>query len=182
MFKISLDANVIIDLCYRTYPIHLFPQLWAELDLFFKGAYGLYLCETIYDEVENYIYNHNVDKVVIDDFISKFNVSIVSRNDIGNQILAIQRKLLEYPASEKSNHVKATDSVPDIHLIALASYLGSNVLVLTSEQGVPNFDWNSSNAAKQSGGLKIPNICEKLGIQCMSWVKFFEHVGLNLKS
>lgn len=180
MNKISLDANAVIDLCYRFYPFHTFEPLWRELDLFFKGSYELYICRSVYNEVDNYIDNHKFDKQIFDDFMNQYNIEIIDIDQFSEQLLSLQKTLLAYPASCKSKHVTETSAVPDAHLIALASYLGGNSIVLTGEQGAPRFDWNNSSAARNSGGLKIPNICDKVKVKCMNWVKFFDHIGLIL--
>lgn len=177
MLKISLDTNAVLDLCYRTYPQHIFPNLWESL-LAQKSANFIrfYICQSALDEVTQKITDYGYNTDTINNFLSSFNVEVITPDAHGDSTLELKRQLLGFPASMSSYHV-TKDNYADLDIISLAHSWQGGVCVLTCEQKAPVINWDNK---KHDRLLKVPNICEKLNITCGNWVFLFEEIGISI--
>ena len=67
----------------------------------------------------------------------------------------------------------ANADIADPWLIAIAKSM--NYTIVTDE--VKNVNLNSTNPSKNA---KIPDVCDQLGVRCISMNEFFEEIGLSV--
>ncbi|MCB1657038.1 MAG: DUF4411 family protein [Pseudomonadales bacterium] len=172
MYKISLDTNAMLDLCYRFYPKSIFANVWSCLLIQMQQHhFAFYLSSTNKNECIKKIEQFDYDQVIFDDFISTMKVQVIERDDFGDSVIYIQKTLHQHPSFAKSIH--ATRPEEDVDMIALARHIKG--AALTSERG-----FGKENHAKQSKSRpKIPDICELVNIKCTDWVTFFGLLGMR---
>ncbi|SPL69318.1 DUF4411 family protein [Acinetobacter stercoris] len=174
MIKISLDTNAVLDLCYRTYPEQIFLEIWSSLEAC-KSANQIkfYMCEAVLHEIEQKITDYEYDESVFIAFLDRFCVHQINPNEHGSSILTLKQELLKYEASRSSQHVMK-DNYADLDVISLAYHYGVDTCVITCEQRTPFFNWENKSHTRN---MKIPNICEKLNIECGNWSDLFLKLG-----
>lgn len=172
MYKISLDTNAMLDLCYRFYPKSIFENVWSCLLIQMQQQhFAFYLSSTNKDECIKKIEQFDYDQVIFDDFINTMKVQVIERDDFGDSVIYIQKTLRLHPNFSTSIHANQPEE--DVDMIALARHIKGTAL--TSERG-----FGKQNNAKQSKSRpKIPDICELVNINCMDWVAFFRHLGMQ---
>lgn len=178
MMYLSLDTNAILDICYRTYPELTFPKLWELLDdLILTTTIKFCVCSSVLEETRAKCATFEFEENVLEDFLSRFRVAVIDRDDVGNKILSIRAKLLAYPFSATSPH--ALKDEPDVDLIATAQKYNSNGYVITGEIGFIGNKWDTLNA-KRNQRIKIPDICALMNVVSYSWLNLFQKYNLTL--
>ena len=180
MIYLSLDTNAILDLCYRVYPEQTFPRLWEMLDeLILTRAAKFCVCSSILEETRTKCSFFEFDESTLNDFLARFSVMMIDRDDVGNGILNIRTKLFDYPFAVTSVH--ATKDEPDVDLIATAQKYKTNGFVITGEIGFIGADWDAFSArARRKEQIKIPDICALMNVQSYSWLKLFQKYNFTL--
>ncbi|NWK82224.1 DUF4411 family protein [Acinetobacter sp. SwsAc4] len=178
MIYLSLDTNAILDLCFRVYPEQTFPKLWEMLDdLVLTTTIKFCVCSSVLDETQSKCLSFEFDETTLEDFLVRFKVNIIDRDEVGNNILSIRTKLLTYPFSATSPH--ATKDEPDVDLIATAQKYHTNGYVITGEIGFIGHQWETFNA-RRNQRIKIPDICALIGVQSSSWLQLFQRYNFTL--
>lgn len=180
MIYLSLDTNAILDLCYRVYPEQTFPGLWELLDdLTLTTTTKFCICSSILEETRSKCLVFEFDENILNDFLTRFRVIIIDRDEVGSSILNIRTKLLSYSFSATSAH--AIKDEPDVDLIATAQKYNTSGFVITGEIGFIGADWDAFQArARRKEQIKIPDICALIGVQSYSWLKLFQKYSFTL--
>lgn len=180
MIYLSLDTNAILDLCYRIYPEQTFPRLWEMLDdLVLTTTTKFCVCSSILEETRSKCLAFEFDESILDDFLNRFKVMIIDRDEVGGHIVNIRTKLLGFPFAAASHH--ATKNEPDVDLIATAQKYNTSGFVVTGEIGFIGEDWDAFNLkARRKEQIKIPDICALLKVSCCSWLKLFQKYNFTL--
>lgn len=180
MIYLSLDTNAILDLCYRVYPEQTFPGLWELLDdLTLTTTTKFCICSSILEETRSKCLVFEFDENILNDFITRFRVIIIDRDEVGSSILNIRKKLLDYSFAATSTH--AIKDEPDVDLIATAQKYNTSGFVITGEIGFIGADWDTFKAtARRKEQIKIPDICALVGVTSYSWLKLFQKYSFTL--
>ncbi|MGI3302972.1 hypothetical protein ACRVDH_14695 [Acinetobacter baumannii] len=105
MIYLSLDTNALLDICFRVYPEQTFPKLWEMLDdLTLTTTIKFCVCSSILEETRSKCGFFEFDENILDDFLTRFRVMIIDRDEVGSRILNIRTKLISYPFAANSNH------------------------------------------------------------------------------
>lgn len=178
MMYLSLDTNAILDICYRTYAELTFPKLWEFLDeLILTTTIRFCVCSSVLEETKSKCLVFKFDENVLEDFLARFRVSIIDRDDVGNKILSIRTKLLAYQFSATSPH--AIKDEPDVDLIATAQKYNTKGCVITGEIGFIGNNWDTFNA-RRNQRIKIPDICALMDVESYSWLNLFQKYNMTL--
>ena len=153
MKKYCLDTNVFIEAWNKYYSMELSPGYWDVLDdLAQKGI--IFCTQEVKFEIEK-----------VDDKLTKW---IKNRNyffkDITEDVQVHLRKVLRFKRLVDSSK---TRSVADPWVIAHA--MAENAVVVTKEEPTPIL-------AKK---IKIPDVCKKLGIECINDFQFLNKIGVQ---
>ncbi len=174
MIKISLDTNAVLDFCYRNYPEQIFKEIWSSLESSrLANQVKFYMCQAVLHEIEQKITDYEYDESIFHAFLDRFCVHQIKPNEHGASILGLKQELLKYNASKNSHHV-TKDNYADLDVVSLAHHYGSDACVITCEQRNPFLNWG---AKSQGHNMKVPNICEKLNIECGNWSYLFSKLG-----
>lgn len=175
MKKISLDANAVLDFCYRFYGNLIFKSLWENLTACVRSKQiCFFIVESIRIEVDSYIDSHGLDRSIFNQFVDDFGIRFPENDNFGDQTLELKQYLLQYPSCSKIHHV-TKDNYGDIDIISLAKFNGKDSIVLTSETESKKLNWNASKIS--SHDVKIPNLCKLFNVDCYNWYKLFEYLG-----
>lgn len=150
--KYVFDTNIFINL-QRRQPIDLYPSLWEKLDQFFKTGV-IVSSQEVFDEITS-----GRDELA-DWVFSRKEFFLPTDSNVqkkAREILKDNRGLIE--GGKKANSA-------DPFVIALAQIL--NAKVVTEEA-------KSSNLMSP----KIPDVCERLGIEHISFVSFSRELHLQ---
>lgn len=178
MMYLSLDTNAILDLCYRTYPELTFPKLWELLDdLILTTTIKFCVCSSVLEETRAKCLAFEFDENILDEFLIRFRVTTIDRDDVGNKILSIRTKLLAYPFAATSPH--AIKDEPNVDLIATAQKYNMNGCVITGEIGFIGNNWDVFNA-RRNQRIKIPDICALMNVEAYSWLNLFQKFNMTL--
>ncbi|WP_151775981.1 DUF4411 family protein [Acinetobacter colistiniresistens] len=180
MIYLSLDTNALLDICFRVYPEQTFPKLWEMLDgLILTTTIKFCACSSILEETRSKCAFFAFDESILDNFLTRFRVIIIDRDEVGSRILNIRTKLLAYPFAAGSAH--ATKDEPDVDLIATAQKYNTSGFVITGEIGFIGADWDAFNVrARRKEQIKIPDICSLIGVQSSSWLQLFQRYHFTL--
>lgn len=103
MIYLSLDTNALLDICFRVYPEQTFPRLWEMLDdLTLTTTIKFCACSSILEETRSKCAFFAYDESILDNFLTRFRVIIIDRDEVGSRILNIRTKLLAYPFAADS--------------------------------------------------------------------------------
>lgn len=178
MRYLSLDTNAILDFCYRIYPELTFPKLWELLDdLVIITAIKFCVCSSVLEETKSKCLAFKFEESILDDFLTRYRVMIIERDDVGNNILSIRTNLLNYPFSATSPH--AISDEPDVDLIATAQKFNSKGCVITGEIGFIGPHWDTFRA-KRNQRIKVPDICALMNVESHSWLTLFQQYNMTL--
>ncbi|MFZ7791446.1 DUF4411 family protein [Acinetobacter lwoffii] len=180
MIYLSLDTNAILDFCFRAYPELTFPKLWELLEeLTLTSTIKLCVCSSILEETRSKCLAFEYDENILDEFLIRFRVIVIDRDEVGSRILNIRAKLLSYAFAQTSAH--ATKDEPDVDLIATAQKYNANGHVITGEIGFIGADWDAFTAkARRKEQIKVPDICALINVNCSSWLNLFQRYNFTL--
>lgn len=154
MKKYLIDTNIFIESAYRFYAFDICPGFWEFLEKSADLGYTKSVIK-VYDEIKE-------AKQKLMDFkdtlkSKNFFLPIENIQDESHTKVAITIQQMQY----EQEVIRQFSSNADYFLIALA-YQESYVIV--------THEAKSGNNAKTQ--IKIPNVCEKLGIECIDVAEF----------
>ena len=174
MKKISLDANAVLDFCYRFYGNKVFSQLWEDLEsAVLAKQICFYITPSILDEIKTQIDQQDLDIAVFDQFIIVYKISFPTVDEFGSHILDLKELLLGYKAAINSPHVRR-DNYGDADIVSFAKSKGSDAIVLTSETIFKSLNWDNP---KHKDHIKVPNLCALSGVDCLNWFGLLDYLG-----
>lgn len=155
--KYCLDANVLIQAWQKYYNPKFCPDYWNILIVLGKNE-TIFIPELVYEEV-----------VRTDDDLSKWlKSSNIPIANISESVTKHIRKILEdYPLLVDNTKAR---SLADPWVIAHA--ISENATVVTKEEKV---------TALYSKKIKIPNVCDNIGIRWMNDFQFIEEVDIKFQ-
>lgn len=155
--KYCLDANVLIQAWQKYYNPKFCPDYWNILIVLGKNE-TIFIPELVYEEV-----------VRTDDDLSKWlKSSNIPITNISESVTKHIRKILEdYPLLVDNTKAR---SLADPWVIAHA--ISENATVVTKEEKV---------TALNSKKIKIPNVCDNIGIRWMNDFQFIEEVDIKFQ-
>lgn len=174
MKKISLDANAVLDLCYRFYGTQVFNGLWGNLKACVAASQiSFFITPSIHEEVTSYIALHDLDISIFENFIDELRVQFPDTDDFGSFTQELKETLLGFRAAMKSPHV-IRDNYGDSDIVSFAKFMGNNAIVLTSETRSKILNWQNPDHQRH---IKVPNLCELVQVDCMNWFSLFSYLG-----
>lgn len=174
MKKISLDANAVLDFCYRFYGSEIFSTLWQDLEAaVISKQICFYITPSILQEIKIYINQHELDNNSFESFIHIYQVKFPTIDDFGSSTIELKTLLLNYKAAINSPHVKR-DNYGDADIVSFAKSVGNDAIVLTSETIFRLLDWNNP---KHKDHIKVPNLCALSGVECLNWFGLLDYLG-----
>lgn len=157
-----LDTNIL-----RTLLSHfpkkgkIFERIWNEINL--KIDIGEYISV---DECYNELAKHYSEKS--EEYKWIYDRKRLFKNPTSKETIIMSR-LLQSPKARESVHQKnilANRPSADLYIVAKASFLSATVV--TTEKYRPN-------------SAQIPNLCEELNVQCISYDDFMEIVQAGIE-
>lgn len=76
----------------------------------------------------------------------------------------------------KTDNSTSEDNYADLEIVSFGSNFANDGFVLTSEKMTPNINWGRRGAHK---GIKVPNLAERYGANCGSWINLIDQLGLS---
>lgn len=146
----TLDSNILIGLV-RTYPRDIFETLWESIELAVEEE-GLCICQAVLREVHrggDVLYRWAGE---LDGFTCK--------------VTDLELSIVASIASKHPDWVRGQVNEADPFVIAHAKSEGSTIVTEENRKGRGTIDKN----------LKIPNVAEEHGVQC---IKFFDFVRIH---
>ncbi len=155
--KYCLDANVLIQAWQKYYNPKFCPDYWQILNEL--GEQGkIFIPELVYEEIIR----------TEDELSAWLKKSKISINRISEPITKLIREILEeYPLLVDNTRAR---SLADPWVIAHAKHEES--IVVTKEEKV---------TALNSNKIKIPNVCENMGIKWINDFQLVEELGITFK-
>lgn len=165
-----LDANAILDFCYRFYPQEIFGSLWELLDsAVLARQIRFVMTKHIHDEVVAKITHMGYDKAVFDVFLASFDVQII--DDYDANLSQLKATLMSVTTAIDPKKLSNLDN--DLSNICVSMMYRHTVI--TSEQGFNNNIATATNIRH----LKIPDICRHFNVSCGNWLMVFREIGFN---
>lgn len=163
-----LDSNIYINFYDRYYRKDFFPTFWSN----FAGILNSSVVIPKIVVSENY-----QDDWFRDWLTNNYTKSIIDHKSYVVEWSAIIQHIQSSPyykdAALMSQKGWANPDIADPWLIAIAKSM--NYTIVTDE--VKNVNLNSTNPSKNA---KIPDVCDQLGVKCISMNDFFEEIGLSV--
>lgn len=163
-----LDSNIYINFYDRYYREAFFPTFWSKFANILNASVEIpkIIVSENYQDVwfKNWL-QANYTKQLID---HKFYVT-----EWVDVIKHIQNNPCYKDAALTSEKGWANDTIADPWLIAIAKK--HSYVIVTDE--VKNVNLNPVNPSKSA---KIPDVCEQLGIRCISMNQFFQEISLSV--
>ena len=155
--KYCLDANVLIQAWQRYYNPKFCPDYWNILTELGKNG-KIFIPELVYEEI-----------IRTEDDLSKWlKGSKIPINKINEPVTKQLRKILEgFPLLVDNTKAR---SLADPWVIAHAFY--ENATVVTKEEKV---------TALNSNRVKIPNVCDSMGIRWINDFQFIDESGIRFQ-
>lgn len=155
--KYCLDANVLIQAWQKYYNPKFCPDYWNILIVLGKNE-TIFIPELVYEEVVR----------TVDDLSKWLKSSNIPIANISESVTKHIRKILEdYPLLVDNTKAR---SLADPWVIAHA--ISENATVVTKEEKV---------TALNSKKIKIPNVCDNIGIRWMNDFQFIEEVDIKFQ-
>ncbi|WP_288364790.1 hypothetical protein [uncultured Acinetobacter sp.] len=76
----------------------------------------------------------------------------------------------------KTDSFTSEDNYADLDIVSFGSHFANDGFVLTSEKKTTNINWERRGAHK---GIKVPNLTERYGANCGSWINLIDQLGLS---
>lgn len=155
--KYCLDANVLIQAWQKYYNPKFCPDYWNILNELGESG-KIFIPELVYEEI-----------IRTEDDLSKWlKRSKIRINKISQPVTILIRNILEdYPSLVDNTKAR---SLADPWVIAHASH--ENAIVVTKEELV-----TATNSTK----IKIPNVCENMGITWINDFQLVEELGIKFQ-
>jgi predicted nucleic acid-binding protein len=158
--KYCLDANVLIQAWQKYYSPKFCPDYWKILNELGKNG-KIFIPELVYEEI-----------IRTEDDLSKWlKESKIPINKISEPVTICLRKIYAADPAHKNlvDNTKAR-SLADPWVIAHALY--ENATVVTKEEKV---------TALNSNKIKIPNVCDNMGIRWINDFQFIEELDIKFQ-
>lgn len=166
MARYLLDSNIYLNFYERYYKQNIFPTFWTSLIPIING--NVVIPKVIIDEN----YQNPWFKDWIDNNYSPTLLNHKSYVSEWGQILAHIQSCGKYkPTALTSNQGWGNERIADAWIIAIAKT--DNLTIVTEEQKNPNL-----SGINPSKSAKIPDVCQDLGVRCITMNQFFGEVGL----
>lgn len=168
MKNYCIDTNAILDLCYRYYPKTTFSHVWQSLEqAIIARQIKFYITEHIYKEVQDKIIKFNYDKILFDEFLTEFNITLIPLKEYDQQLAQLKADI----ASANPKLVKGlSNKDQDLSNICVMINKGE---VITSEQGF-NIALNHPSFPTS---FKIPDVANYFKVQCRNWLPVLHYIG-----
>ena len=151
----SIDTSAILDAWVRHYPLDTFPSFWSNFQTFAKSKSGI-ASELIKQELKKK--DDGCYRWFLDNDIDEFFVEI--NDEVQNNVI----ELLKNPNYQRLVEDRKGINGADPFVIAHAQ--ADNLIVVTGERA-------TNNPAKP----KIPDVCNELGIQCITILELMRKEG-----
>lgn len=163
-----LDSNIYINFYDRYYRKDFFPTFWSN----FKNV----LNESVV--IPKIVVSENYQDTWFKDWLKDhYTKSFIEHTSYAKEWVSVIHHIDNSPyykdAALTSEKGWANDKIADPWLVAIAKAM--NYTIVTDE--VKNVNLNSDNPSKS---VKIPDICEELGVRCISMNEFFKEIGLSI--
>lgn len=163
-----LDSNIYINFYDRYYKIDFFPTFWDKLTKILNEK--VVIPRIVIDE--------NYQDLWLKDWLSSnYNKSYINQKKYSAEWIEVLRYIatcvLYNDAVLASEKGWAHEKIADAWLIAIAKK--ENYTIVTDEIRNPNL-----NRIHPSKNAKIPDVCEQLGVRCISMNEFFKEVQLSV--
>ena len=163
-----LDTNIFINFYDRYYRMNLFPTFWKKLVTILNSCV----------EIPEIILSETYQSPEFKEWIGKhFQKTLLDHRAFSQDWLQVLHHIQNssFYKDEALSLEKgwANDKIADPWLIAIAKSQGFTIV--TEELRNP-----SLNAKNPSKNAKIPDVCDQLGIRCISMNTFFEEIHLNV--
>ena len=179
-----IDTNVFITAWHRDYPKHIFPKLYHELKS--KLSDQIIIIKPIFDEIEPVTGGDTklnlLDKETPNEHKKKEQRALlenhpvriwlkrelkIEKTPITKEVQILALKLEgKYEVDENSKGA----SPADIKLIAFAAL--KNHIVVT-------FETYQINVPTKKSNYKIPLICEKEGVKCITFIEMLDRINIR---
>lgn len=161
-----LDSNIFINFYDRYYKQHTFPSFWTNLKPLIN--------ENVI--IPKIVMNENYQDVWFRDWVeSNYDNELLNHVDYavewGEILEHIKSSIYYKNAALDSDKGWANSVIADPWIIAIAKK--ESLTIVTDEKRNPNL--SSRNPSKSA---KIPDVCDSLGIRCITMNDFFVAVGL----
>lgn len=163
-----LDSNIYINFYDRYYRKDFFPTFWFKLLSILNSSVvipEIVVSENYQDPWFKAWLKDNYKKNFIDH--KSFALEWIE------VIQYIDNSPLYKDTALNSEKGWANDRIADPWLIAIAK--NKNYTIVTDE--VKNINLNPRNPSRN---VKIPDVCEELGVRCISMNQFFKEIGLSI--
>lgn len=166
MASYLLDSNIYLNFYERYYKQNIFPTFWTSLEPIINR--NVIIPKVIIDEN----YQDPWFKEWIDNNYSSTLLNHKSYVPEWSQILAHIQSCGKYrPAALSSDRGWGNERIADAWIIAIAKK--DNLTIVTEEKKNPNL-----SGINPSKSAKIPDVCQDLGVRCITMNQFFGEVGL----
>jgi hypothetical protein len=158
--KYCLDANVLIQAWQKYYSPKFCPDYWALLDELGKGG-KIFIPQLVFEEITK----------TEDDLAQWLKASSIPVHKIEEPVTICLRKIYE----ANPLHAFLVDNTKQRSLAdpwVIAHALSENACVVTKEEKV---------TALNSLKVKIPNVCENMGVRWMHDFQFIEEMNIEFK-
>ncbi len=163
-----LDSNIYINFYDRYYRLEIFPTFWTKLiDILNSKVIipDIVISENYQDEwFKKWLKTH-------------YTKAIVEHKNFVNEWAYVLQRIQDSPfyndLALDENKGWTNVKIADPWLIAIA--LKEKVTIVTNE--VKNVNLNTKNPSKS---VKIPDICQQLGVRCITMNEFFKEVKLSI--
>ena len=152
-----LDANVLIQAWQKYYSPKLCPDYWSLLSELGKSQI-IFLPEMVSEEITR----------TEDDLAKWLKSSGIPVHKIDEQVTQALKKIYETPAHRLLVDNVKQRSLADPWVVAHA--LKENACVVTKEEKI---------TAANSNKIRIPNVCEKMGMRYINDFQFLEEVNIQ---
>lgn len=141
-----IDTNALIDLWRRAYPPDIFPSLWRDLEKLISDG-SLISPREVLNELEKK-----------DDELLKW---AKNHKKMFQDLDDAQARQVRSILNEFSNLIDQHKTTPDADPFVIALAISKGWAVITSEK------------PSTGGRPKIPDVCKRYGVKCISLIEFF---------
>ncbi len=178
-----IDANIFITAWHRDYPKHIFPKLYRELKS--KLSDQIIIIKPIFDEIELVLGGNKklnlLDKKIPNEYEKQQSTLLkehplhmwlrkelkIKKTPITEEV---ERLALKLEGKYETDEISRGASPIDIKLIAFA-VLEKHIVV--------TFETYQKQVPTKKSKYKIPLICEKEGVECITFVKMLDRSNIR---
>lgn len=163
-----LDSNIYINFYDRYYRMEFFPTFWKKLKYVLNSKVV----------IPDIVVSENYQDVLFKEWLADhYDLELLKHKTFEKEWADVIKYVDKSPYYKDSALTStkgwANPRIADPWLIAIAQK--ENYVIVTDEVKNPNL--NSINPSKNA---KIPDVCDQLGISCISMNQFFKEVNLSI--